>query len=214
MRLARGRVFGVGRRIFDVLGHRLAEAGLIDIPGDIHYLDIEELRWMLRATGTLPGGAHEVVRSRRELFAAYRSSPPPPDRFEAVGPRMQPAVGSGLAPTPGSTAGQLIGVGAAPGRVRAPIVVVRRPELAHDVAGRIVAARSTDPGWLPLMVSAAGLLVERGSLLSHSAIVARELRLPTIVGIPNLIERLHDGAVVEMDGSTGVVLLNGSTEER
>ena len=63
------------------------------------------------------------------------------------------------------------------------------------------------------MLSAAGLLVERGSLLSHSAIVARELRLPTIVGIPHLIARLRDGALVEMDGSTGVVLMHGSNED-
>lgn len=213
MRLTRGRVFGVGRRIFGALGGRLAETGLIDGSDDIHYLDIQELRWLLHATGTLPGGAREAVRARREQFAEYRISAPPPDRFEAVGLHVVPTVGRTPAPMAASANGPLVGIGAAPGRVRGPVTVVRRPEMAEGAAGRIVAARSTDPGWLPLMLSAAGLLVERGSLLSHSAIVARELRLPTIVGIPNLIERLRDGALVEMDGSTGVVLVHGSNED-
>ena len=210
MRLARGRVFGVGRRIFGALGVRLTESELIDDSSDIHYLDVQELRWLLRTTGSLPGSAREVVRARRAQFAAYRRSPPPPDRFEEVGMEIVPAP----PPAAGSETGQLVGVGAAPGRVHGAVIVVRRPDLGHDVAGRIVAARSTDPGWPPLMISAAGLLVERGSLLSHSAIVARELRLPTIVGIPNLLERLPDGALVEMDGGTGVVRLHASTEDR
>jgi pyruvate,water dikinase len=52
---------------------------------------------------------------------------------------------------------------------------------------------------------AAGLLVERGSLLSHSAIVAREMGLPAIMAIPELTRWLHDDDWVEMDGSTGLV---------
>ena len=58
-----------------------------------------------------------------------------------------------------------------------------------------------------LFPAAAGILVERGSLLSHSAIVAREMNIPAIVSIPDLTRRLADGQWVEMDGATGTVNL-------
>jgi pyruvate,water dikinase len=71
--------------------------------------------------------------------------------------------------------------------------------------GEILVAERTDPGWVMIFPAAAGLLVERGSLLSHSAIVARELGLPTIVSICGLTRWLADGDWVEMDGSSGLV---------
>ncbi|MNF16798.1 Chondramide synthase cmdD [compost metagenome] len=61
---------------------------------------------------------------------------------------------------------------------------------------------------MPLYPAASGLLIERGSILSHSAIVARELGLPTIVGIKNLTKRVKDGQLVEMDARQGIVRLN------
>ena len=63
----------------------------------------------------------------------------------------------------------------------------------------------TDPGWIMLFPSAAGLLVERGSLLSHSAIVAREMGIPAIVSIAGVTRWLKDGDWVELDGGSGVV---------
>jgi pyruvate,water dikinase len=56
-----------------------------------------------------------------------------------------------------------------------------------------------------LFPSAAGILVERGSLLSHASIVARELGIPAIVSVAGLTEWLRDGDCVEMDGATGIV---------
>jgi pyruvate,water dikinase len=72
-------------------------------------------------------------------------------------------------------------------------------------AGEILLAERTDPGWIMLFSSASGILVERGSLLSHSAIVAREMRIPAIVSIDGIMAWLNDGDEVELDGSNGVV---------
>jgi pyruvate,water dikinase len=82
---------------------------------------------------------------------------------------------------------------------------VHDPAHASGLAGHILVAERTDPGWTLLFPAALGLLVQRGSLLSHSAIVARELALPCIVGIPGLLDTLEDGETVEMDGTTGLV---------
>jgi pyruvate,water dikinase len=67
-----------------------------------------------------------------------------------------------------------------------------------------VAAR-TDPGWVPLYPSVSGILIERGSILSHSAIVAREMGIPAIVGIPNLLDSIKNGDRIHMDAALGVV---------
>ena len=83
--------------------------------------------------------------------------------------------------------------------------VVRDPRNAQLPAGFILVADHTDPGWIMLFPSAKGLLVERGSLLSHSAIVARELGIPAVVSIPGLTSWLEDGDEVELDGAIGTV---------
>ena len=66
-------------------------------------------------------------------------------------------------------------------------------------------AKRTDPGWIMLFPLADGLVVERGSLLSHSAIVALELRLPTVVGVAGAVSRLRTGDMIELDGAAGIV---------
>lgn len=78
-----------------------------------------------------------------------------------------------------------------------------------DLGGEILVAERTDPGWVFLYPSASGILVERGSPLSHSAIVAREMGKPIIVNIPNLTARIKSGDEVEMDGGRGTVRLLG-----
>jgi pyruvate,water dikinase len=70
-------------------------------------------------------------------------------------------------------------------------------------------AERTDPGWVPLFPTASAILVERGSQLSHSAIVAREMGIPAIVGIAGLMQRLEDGMEIEMDGGRGTVRIIG-----
>jgi pyruvate,water dikinase len=82
--------------------------------------------------------------------------------------------------------------------------VVTDPRNARLQEGDILVAERTDPGWVMLFPAAAGLLVERGSLLSHSAIVAREMGIPAVVSVPDLTRWLKDGDWVELDGTTGV----------
>ena len=74
-----------------------------------------------------------------------------------------------------------------------------------DLDGQILCTVRTDPGWAPLFPSAGGILVERGSTLSHSAVVARELGIPAIVGIPRITEILTDRELVRMDGTKGKI---------
>jgi phosphoenolpyruvate synthase/pyruvate phosphate dikinase len=89
--------------------------------------------------------------------------------------------------------------------VQGTVRLITHPSQIDRLHGNILATYSTDPGWVVLFPSAAGILTERGSLLSHAAIVSREMGLPCIVGIPNLMQRLQDGDEIIMDGSTGII---------
>nr|WP_314637599.1 PEP/pyruvate-binding domain-containing protein [uncultured Oribacterium sp.] len=75
---------------------------------------------------------------------------------------------------------------------------------ATEAKGKILLSYSTDPGWFPYLDMAEGLITERGSLLSHSAILARELEKPAVVNIPNIMEELQSGDIVEIDGDLGI----------
>lgn len=217
LRFERTRVFGVVRRIFLALGGHLAAAGRIDDPRDVFHLTVEEVFGELEGTGVTTD-LRALAALRREELARFAAEPPPPDRFETTGSPARAPVGREgpqEAETPhAGAAGELHGLGCCPGVVRAPVRVVRDPSDAGDLAGRILVAERTDPGWTLLFPAARGLLVQRGSLLSHSAIVAREMGLPCVVGIPGLLGSLADGEVVEMDGATGVVRRIAGAGER
>jgi phosphohistidine swiveling domain-containing protein len=74
-------------------------------------------------------------------------------------------------------------------------------------AGDILVTRQTDPGWAPAFVAIRGLVLERGGMLSHGAILAREYGIPTVVGVAGATARIPDGATVQLDGDQGVVAL-------
>ena len=70
-------------------------------------------------------------------------------------------------------------------------------------------ARATDPGWTPLFLIASAAVIERGGMLSHAAIVAREVGIPVVVDVAQATSALHDGDRVRVDGSTGLVEIVG-----
>ncbi len=203
LRYERTRLFGRVRAIVRTLGDRLAADGVLVDGSDVFYLELGEVLGAWEATGTT-GGLGTLARQRRAEFSGYHSAETPPDRFETRGPvhRHERFESTRPAMTAESA---LQGTGACPGRVTGRVRVVLDPRSARLEPGEILVARQTDPGWVVLFPIAAGLLVERGSLLSHSAIVSRELRLPCIVGMPGITETLKTGDLIEMDGAVGTV---------
>ena len=92
-----------------------------------------------------------------------------------------------------------------PGIVRGKVKVLERPDEKPLLPGEILVARATDPGWTPLFINAAGVILEVGGLLQHGALVAREYGRPCIAGIDGATSLLKDGQEIEMDGASGVV---------
>lgn len=215
LRFERTRVFGRVRRIFVELGRRYAAIGLIDDPRDVFWLTVDEALGAADAT-TATMDLRAVAAARRAEFERYAGMDAPPDRFLTRGPvhpdtRLEPA-GAAVEEAPAS-GDRRKGLGCYPGRVRGVVRVVRDPRGAELRPGEILVAERTDPGWVLLFPAASALLVERGSLLSHAAIVARELGLPAVVSVPGVTSWLRTGDVVELDGETGLVVrMDGAAE--
>jgi pyruvate,water dikinase len=202
LRFERTRVFGRVRRIFVQLGRRLHASGQLEEDRDIFYLTYEEALAFVEGTAVTTS-LSELANLRKKEFETYQKSSPS-DRFETRG--MVYVGNSFQAPAETPPQGNdLRGTGCCPGTVRGRVRVILDPQSANPEPGEILVARRTDPGWITLLPAAAGLLVEFGSLLSHSAIVTREMGIPSIVAIPNLIKQLMTGDLVEMDGSRGLV---------
>jgi pyruvate,water dikinase len=88
--------------------------------------------------------------------------------------------------------------------------VVLHPDAAHLEPDEILVAPSTDPGWTPLFLKAAGLVMEVGGAMAHGAIVAREYGLPAVVGVTGATERIATGNRVTLDGTTGAVVIESN----
>ena len=83
--------------------------------------------------------------------------------------------------------------------------VIRSPQGAHLEPREILVASSTDPGWMPLFLTAGGLVMEMGGMMSHGAVVAREYGIPAVVGVAGATERIMTGDSLTVDGTAGVV---------
>jgi rifampicin phosphotransferase len=204
LRFERTRLFGRVRRIFLELGKRLHAAGRLRNARDIFYLTVEEAIGFVEGTTTTTNVA-ALASLREQEFAAHRERNAPGDRFATrgavhLGNTFQPEK-----PAVPPTGDALKGIGCCPGIVHARARVITDPRNAVIEVGEILVAPRTDPGWIMLFPSAAGLLVEHGSLLSHSAIVAREMGIPAIVSIAGVTAWARTGEWLEMDGATGVV---------
>lgn len=202
LRYERTRLFGKVRHIFSQLGMRFHEAGVLDHPRDIFYLEANEAWGFVDGTATCPD-LKGLVTLRKAVFDLYRAAAPPPARFETTGCVPISRWRERFVGNDGGEERQ--GLGCCAGVVRGPVHVVRDPRAARLDQGEILVAERTDPGWVILFPAAAGILVERGSLLSHAAVVTRELGIPSVVSVPGLTAWLRDGDWVQFDGATGVV---------
>jgi pyruvate,water dikinase len=203
LRFERTRLFGRVRRLFLETGRRLAANGVLQAPRDVFFLEVEEILGYVEGTATATDlGA--LAAARQAEFERYRALPAPADRFETRGAVHQGNAFAGKAASEAAQGDSVKGIGCCPGVVRAKVRVVRDPKGAVLEGGEILVAERTDPGWIMLFPVCAGLLVERGSLLSHSAIVAREMGIPAIVSIPGVMGWARDGDWVEMDGASGI----------
>jgi pyruvate,water dikinase len=209
MRFARTRIYGLLRQLLHAFGATLSKEAIIEAPADIFYLTIDEIWDYVKGTAVTTD-LRGLVSLRKAEFDGYRArETPPDDHFETYGMAYHRNRFRNPLRATGREAedGTLCGIGCSPGVVEGVARVVHSPRDDVSLNGEILVAARTYPGWVPLYPSVSGLLIERGSILSHSAIVAREMGIPAIVGIPNLLKSVKNGQQLRMDASKGHVTL-------
>ena len=204
LRFLRTRIFGRVRDIFVALGGHMEAAGVLKDHRDIFWLTTDEAFGWVRGT-TVTTGLDALTELRKREYAQWAELGPPADRFNTWGPVWADNLFLGKPRAPSEDG--LTGLSAFPGVVEGVVCRVTDPDNAGPVDGAVVVAYRTDPGWVPLFPRLAALVVERGSLLSHSAVVARELGIPTVVAVAGVMEALGDGDKVRVDATAGEVVV-------
>ncbi len=170
------------------LGEIKVAAGALAEPDDVFFLTLEDLRhdW--------PVDAAALAGERRTFYEQYRALDLP-----EVWQGQPEAV---AADRPGSEV-EFSGIGASPGVVEGPVRVILDPAQAQVEEGEILVARNTDPAWASLMFLSAGLVSDIGGLMSHTAVVARELGIPCVVNTRTASRALTTGDRIRLDGTSG-----------
>lgn len=107
-----------------------------------------------------------------------------------------------------TSTGHLKGQGVSPGVIEASALVLENPTeiLGSDLESNfILVTKNTDPAWVYIMSRSKGLISEKGSMLSHTAIIGRELGIPTLVGVKGATHQIKTGDKIRIDGITGEV---------
>jgi pyruvate,water dikinase len=79
--------------------------------------------------------------------------------------------------------------------------------------GEILVCPGTDPAWTPLFLSASGLIMEVGGMMTHGSVVAREFGIPAVVGVDQATNRITSGQRLRLNGSSGEIMLIDDGEE-
>jgi rifampicin phosphotransferase len=199
-------VGGVVRRADVEIGHRLVERGDLSALDDVDLLTFAESAQLLRRRGDAPCLTPAVIATRRRRLRSAELNGPLPRRFHGRTPRAVRTVGAAIGR----------GWGASPGRYEGVARIVESPATAAGFRrGDVLVARTTDASWMPLFLMAGAMVVEEGGPLSHAAIVARELGVPTIVNVPGIVDRLTTmvDPRVTVDGTTGEVMVRDENVE-
>lgn len=175
------------------LGRGLVAAGLAENPDDVFYLHLTELEQTAMAGGRAES-LRPLIANRREANVFWRGVIPP----YAIG-----AVGSGdVGPVGWSGKGVAASAGVAQGRAR---VILDLKDAHSFEPGEVLVTVSTSPLWTALFGLASAIVTDSGGMLSHPSIVAREHRLPAVVGARGATQRIQTGDIVLVNGTEGTV---------
>ena len=202
-RLNRTRIYGMVRSMFLRTGEIFCENGKIHHKRDIFYLTRDEI-----FDGN-PDAFADIIEKRKRDYKGFYELPAF-SRIIFAGKEFDKNIirtdtVSGVA----SDEKTLYGTPSSAGITKGTAVVVKDACNPPDTKGKIIVAKMTDPGWVFLLSNSKGIISEKGSLLSHTAIISRELKIPAVVGVKDASELIKDGDIIELDGNSGIIKICG-----
>ena len=205
-RLKQALLYSRLRRIALALGDELVRRDVLAARDDVFWLTVSELDEMASGGAMFAGSTRELVALRARAHAELAATTPPDSftlpegEYLAMGSRVDAAT---HAPDVRAT---FTGTTACTGRVTGPARVLRDVTESERLSpGDILVTKQTDPGWGPVFFLISGLVIERGGMLSHGAILAREFGIPCVVGIREATRSIPDGAAITVDADRGCV---------
>lgn len=194
LRLERTRLFGMYRSLFLRVGALLCEQDKLEKIEFVFHITLDEMESVLSRDN--PPANEEISKREAELNALKDIEIP----TRVYIPGREQKAKSGELPD-----GSWQGEPAVSGITEGEVVCIREPGEWTDLRGKIICALRTDPGWAPLFPGCLGVVIEKGSSLSHSVIMLRELGIPTIINLPGISGALETGQEVKMDANTGKI---------
>ena len=194
------------------MGRRLTEKDLLAEDEDVFFLHWSEIKKIAYGKYQFPETIPDLILMRRKAFEQNSGIDPPSlfirdqsTYFEVQGGPSSKRSNSGPV---------LAGTAVSGGRITATAKVVLDP-VDHNTLepGEILVARATDPGWTPLFRIAGGLILEKGGMLSHGAIVAREFGIPAVANVENATTLIKDGQILSINGDTGEIRVTPQFKE-
>ncbi|MCL4560973.1 MAG: PEP-utilizing enzyme [Chloroflexi bacterium] len=193
------RMMGLTRQELLEVGREYVESGELEQADDLFYLHLPELAEF--ASGSSQDWRSLIARRRQ----AYNR-----ELLRRQIPRLLLSDGRAFYEgmrADGNAGQSFSGSPVSPGSIEGYVRVVLDPRQAQLLPGEILVCPGTDPSWTPLFLSASGLIMEVGGMMTHGAVVAREYGIPAIVGVDRATLRLKTGQRVRLDGSSGLITL-------
>ncbi len=197
-RLNRSRIYGMVRSMFLGIGKNLVKERKLRKKEDIFYLTIEEVfnykKYHLK----------KLIISRKKEYRMYQELPSYSrlvfceKEFDKHHKRINKVVKK-------EEKNILEGIPTSNGKVKGEALVIEDINKKYDVKDKILITKMTDPGWVFLLINAKGVIAEKGSILSHTAIISREIKIPSIVGVEDATTIIKTGDIIEMDAYTGKI---------
>jgi pyruvate,water dikinase len=204
VRLKQALLYSRCRHIALALGDALVRRELITSSDDVFFLTADELIEMASGGAILPRATRATVLARRAEHQ-HVSTMAPPDSFALPEGECYSTVTVADTIVADDSA-VMRGTPACGGRARGRATILSSAAEAERLSqGDVLVTRQTDPGWGPVFFLISGLVIERGGMLSHGAIIAREFGIPCVIGVKRAMERIPAGATIDVNGDSGVV---------
>jgi pyruvate,water dikinase len=201
------RQIAVLRRVLLILGQRLHERGILSERDDIFFLEVSEIEPVV--TGSPSFNWRERIGMRRREYEKNLKLTPPPVVIGRFDPNAR------VEPAADASAECLQGVPVFPGIVTGRArVILRTDDHEQVIPGEILIAPFTDPAWTPYFITAAGVVMDQGGILSHGSIVAREYGLPAVTNVASATRVIRTGDLVQVDGNRGRVTIVERTQSK
>lgn len=196
-RMNRTRIFGMAREIMLRIGDNFVMQGYLKSREDVFYLFHHELSEKQDYT--------QVVEERRKMYKNYESLPAFSRLVfkDKIIHKNYVHSGTELLEKPD----KLFGIASSVGMVKGEVLVIDSPDINIDTSNKIIVTKTTDPGWVFLIKNSLGIIAEKGSMLSHTAIITRELKKPSVVNVKDITKVVKTGDVVEVNAAEGMVTI-------